>query len=122
MRGVCLTIMAVFVARSTSSRLRRGRKLRARRRGAVVIRHGRKSERKKLNRWGTEGAEKDDQGVKSSCQSSSVDFAELADKNQKNRDTRRREADELRVEGLTIMVLCDSKDDKKRARRLEIDR
>jgi hypothetical protein len=59
--------------------------------------------------------------VKLKLQSSSVDFVKLADRNQKTRDTQRKEADELCVVELTIVVLCDS-NDKKRGRRLEIDR
>lgn len=59
--------------------------------------------------------------MKLKLQSSSVDFAKLADRNQKTRDTQRKEADELCVVELTIVVLCDS-NDKKRGRRLEIDR
>jgi hypothetical protein len=46
------------------------------------------------------------------------DFAELADRNQKTRETQRNEADVLCAVELTIVVLCDS-NDKKRARRLE---
>ncbi len=59
--------------------------------------------------------------MKLKLQSSSVDFAELGDMNQKTRDTQRNKADEPCVVELTIMALCDS-NDKKRARRLEIDR
>jgi hypothetical protein len=59
--------------------------------------------------------------VKLKLQSSSVDFAELGDMNQKTRDTQRNKADGPCVVELTIMALCDS-NDKKRARRLEIDR
>jgi hypothetical protein len=59
--------------------------------------------------------------VKLKLQSNSVDFVKLADRNQKTRDTQRKEADELCVVELTIVVLCDS-NDKKRGRRLEIDR
>ena len=59
--------------------------------------------------------------MKLKLQSNSVDFVKLADRNQKTRDTQRKEADELCVVELTIVVLCDS-NDKKRGRRLEIDR
>jgi hypothetical protein len=59
--------------------------------------------------------------VKLKLQSNSVDFVKLADRNHKTRDTQRKEADELCVVELTIVVLCDS-NDKKRGRRLEIDR
>lgn len=59
--------------------------------------------------------------MKLKLQSNSVGFVKLADRNQKTRDTQRKEADELCVVELTIVVLCDS-NDKKRGRRLEIDR
>ena len=108
MGWVGLAVVAVFVARCTSSGLRGRWELRARR-GRAVIRHCRKvriGKKFESKLW------KDERFVKLKLQSNFVDFAECADRDREIRDYTENEAAELCNVALIIAILCDSNDKK----------